>query len=179
MLLSASVRLLKQEYDLKHEVGYTFVKGDLHWSNDLIYKFASIAVFGGMMASLVGLGGGVVYNPLMMEFGVNPKVSSATSMYMIMLSTLSGTLQFLMMGILPVDYSIYLAIIVVVCTIIANLALSSLIGNSGRPSFIAIFLAAVIVLCTCIVLITALINVHTQLSDGEDIFSFNSYCNLR
>jgi uncharacterized membrane protein YfcA len=131
-----------------------------------------------MLSSLVGLGGGVIFNPLMLEFGVNPKVSSATSMYMIMLSTLSASLQFIFMGILPYDYAAYLAIVVVICTIIANLALATIIGNSGKTSVLALFLAGVIILCTVIVLFSAVFKVHSQLQEGQDIFKFNSYCSL-
>lgn len=114
ILLSASIRLVKNENELKVKTRYHFIEGDIHWNNSLISSFAGFAIFGGMMASLVGLGGGVVYNPLMLEFGVNPKVASATSMYMIMLSSLSSNLQFVFLGILPIDYAIFFSIVVAI-----------------------------------------------------------------
>mmetsp|Transcript_15414 Transcript_15414/g.17861 ORF Transcript_15414/g.17861 Transcript_15414/m.17861 type:complete len:80 (-) Transcript_15414:7-246(-) len=69
------------------------MKGDIRWTNRTIIKMTIFAVCGGMMTSLVGLGGGVIFNPLMISFGVHPKVSKATSLYMILLSTLSALFQ--------------------------------------------------------------------------------------
>ncbi len=46
-----------------------------------------LALFGGWIAGALGLGGGAIYNPILISMGVPAKVSTATGMYLIMFST--------------------------------------------------------------------------------------------
>ena len=46
--------------------------------------------FGGMVGAF-GLGGGVVFNPLLLGLGVLPQVTTATAMYMILFGTTAST----------------------------------------------------------------------------------------
>ena len=61
----------------------------------MIIKFSIYAVVAGFIASVFGIGGGVIINPLLLSFRVPTLVSSATGMYMIMFSTLSSSLLYL------------------------------------------------------------------------------------
>lgn len=107
------------------------------------------------MASLVGLGGGVIYNPLMLEFSVHPRVAGSTSMYLVLLGTLAATSQYIFMGLLPFDYAIGLGVVIIISTLVGNFTVSAFIERIGKPSIVAIILAAVIILCTVIVLGTS------------------------
>lgn len=51
---------------------YEFVKGDIIWTNGQITKMIIVAFAAGLMSSGLGLGGGVVYNPLLMAMGILP-----------------------------------------------------------------------------------------------------------
>mmetsp|Transcript_18863 Transcript_18863/g.21092 ORF Transcript_18863/g.21092 Transcript_18863/m.21092 type:complete len:115 (-) Transcript_18863:91-435(-) len=113
---------------------------------------AGIAIIGGSLSSLVGLGGGVIFNPLMIEFGVHPKVSGSTSIYLITISTFSATIQFMLLGILPIDYTLFLSCLVFIFIILGNLVINRIVEKIGKPSILAMFLADVIILCTIIVL---------------------------
>ena len=97
--------MLKKEHKLKQRVNYQFVKGDIEWTPSVIVRMLVIAILGGLLSSYVGLGGGIIFGPVMLEFGVHPRVSSSTSMYMVMLSTFVAVVQFFFMGVLPLDYS--------------------------------------------------------------------------
>lgn len=47
----------------------------------------AVASVGGGFASSVGLGGDIVFNPILIEIGIPPAVTAATSMYMILFSS--------------------------------------------------------------------------------------------
>jgi len=173
--LYASIDIVKKEYDIKKRVSYNFTKGDIQWENPIIIKLVFIALGGGMLASLVGLGGGVIFNPVILEFGVHPRVSSSTSMYLVMLNSMAATIQFAFSGILPIDYAIGLGIIIVIFTLIGNYSLNSFVRRLGKPSVLALFLAGVIILCTIIVLITSVVQIMNKFVADEDIFGFKSY----
>ena len=66
------------------------------------------AFLGGWVSGAFGLGGGSVFNPLMIELGVPPTVASSTGMYMIMFSTLASSVIYITHGALNLDYALWL-----------------------------------------------------------------------
>jgi uncharacterized membrane protein YfcA len=130
---------------------------------------------GGALSSLVGLGGGVIFNPLMLHFRVHPKVASSTSMYLVMLSTFAATMQFYSMGLIQTDYAIALGIISIIFILIGNSTVNSYVNKMGKPSVLVLFLAWVVVLCTVIVIGAGLAQVYIQVKEGGNVLAFNSY----
>ena len=59
----------------------------------LIFAFA-----GGWVGGALGLGGGSIFNPLMIALGVPPSVSTSTGMYMIMFSSAATTIIYFVYG---------------------------------------------------------------------------------
>ena len=53
-----------------------------------------------MVSGALGLGGGSIFNPIMITMGVPPVVSTSTGMYMVMYSTAASTLMYLGYGTL-------------------------------------------------------------------------------
>ena len=80
-----SVCIVSREYKAKLNWGYEFTDGDLSWTPKLITKFSIIAVLTGFLASIFGIGGGIIINPLLLllSFKVPIVVSSSTGMYLI------------------------------------------------------------------------------------------------
>lgn len=156
-------------------VRYKFIRGDIRWTNQVIMKMTVIAVIGGMISSLVGLGGGVVFNPLMIGFGVHPQVSTSTSMYMIMLSTFSAVVQFFWLEILPLDYTIGFGMVIIIATILGNIAINNIIKKLGTPSSLALFIASVMIMWTIIVFGSSVFDVIGRAKRGENLFSFKPY----
>lgn len=46
-------------------------------------KLIILGFVAGLIAAALGLGGGVMYNPLLISLNISPKVSSATGMHLI------------------------------------------------------------------------------------------------
>lgn len=125
---------------------------------------------------MVGLGGGVIFSPLMLHFGVHPKVASSTSMYLVMLSTFAATMQFYSMGLIQEDYAIALGIISIIFILIGNYSLSSMVSKMGKPSVLVLFLAWVVILCTVIVIGAGIVQVYMiEVVQGGSVFQANSY----
>lgn len=53
---------------------------------------------GGWVAGALGLGGGSIFNPLLLTMGVPPKVSSATGMYLVTFSKVAACLIYYLSG---------------------------------------------------------------------------------
>ena len=61
-------------------------EGDIHWTIDRMTLISCVSVAAGILASLLGIGGGMILSPLMLSLGVLPEVTSATSTFMIVRS---------------------------------------------------------------------------------------------
>ena len=85
---------------------------------------------GGWVAGALGLGGGVIFNPLLMSLGVPPKVSSATGMYMITFSKVATCVIYFVNGKLMMDYGLWIA---------AWSMVGSIIGLYGANIYMAKF----------------------------------------
>ncbi|RLN91066.1 hypothetical protein BBJ28_00022145 [Nothophytophthora sp. Chile5] len=81
--------------------GYHFVDGDIHWTKRRVFVFPSVCTIAGVAAGLLGIGGGMVKGPIMLEVGILPPVQSATTSFMILFTASSTTLQFAINGQFP------------------------------------------------------------------------------
>lgn len=76
-LLVAGITLFSAVYlkalylrKVKHE--YEFKKGDLKWTIPKLILLVTIAFMTGLVSGALGLGGGVIFNPLFLELGLHP-----------------------------------------------------------------------------------------------------------
>lgn len=81
--------------------GYEFSEGDLHWTKKKTTRLPFYCVIAGITAGLLGIGGGMVKGPIMLEMGVLPMVQVATANFMILFTSASTTLQFAIAGQFP------------------------------------------------------------------------------
>ena len=62
-----------------------------------------VSACAGVLAGLLGIGGGLVKGPLLLELGMRPQAAAATSGFMVLFTASSTTLQFLLAGALRAD----------------------------------------------------------------------------
>ena len=67
-----------------------------------------IGLMGGLFSGVLGLGGGTIFNPMMLAMGVNPVVANSTGMYMVMFSTLSSSILFIISGTLNITFGLWI-----------------------------------------------------------------------
>jgi uncharacterized membrane protein YfcA len=60
-------RFLINRHQVKLAAGFVFVQGDVKWTKDSIIKVSLASFLAGILASLLGLGGGMVLSPLMVR----------------------------------------------------------------------------------------------------------------
>ncbi|KAI9986973.1 hypothetical protein PInf_026079 [Phytophthora infestans] len=94
---------------------YPFDDGDIHWIKRRVLMFPAVCTTAGVAAGLLGIGGGMVKGPIMLETGVLPAVQSATASFMILFTASSTTLQFAINGQFPgefqFDYMVWFAFV--------------------------------------------------------------------
>lgn len=106
----AGYRLVSNEIAEKEQVGYEFVEGDLRMTFSNVSIFVGLSFIGSLLAAFSGLGPGVVFGGGMIIIGIEPRVSTATGMYLTFLMTASSSIQLLGMRKLKLDYLVYILV---------------------------------------------------------------------
>ena len=115
-----------------------------NWPVSQLMKCVVVVLFGGVVAGMLGFGGGMVLNPLMLEMGINPLVSSATSSLMVLFSASAATFSFAVSGRLNYQYALVYGCLCAVASIIGVAVISASVRRSGRGSQIVFTLALII-----------------------------------
>lgn len=125
------VRINKREQALKEKCGVASMT-DLSYRGRPLVLLLIFAFLGGWVSGAFGLGGGSVFNPLMIELGVAPTVSTSTGMYMIMFSTFASSVIYISYGALNVEFALWLGFWSVIGIMSGMVLVDSLIKKYNR-----------------------------------------------
>ena len=89
----------------KQMVDYPFVDGDVLWDWPKMVFYGKWTFVAGIVAGLIGIGGGMVLGPLMLQMNVLPQVSTATTATMIVLTSSYVAIMYVVGGMVPLDYA--------------------------------------------------------------------------
>eukprot|EP01061_Rhynchopus_euleeides_P014033 TRINITY_DN24337_c0_g1_i1.p1 TRINITY_DN24337_c0_g1~~TRINITY_DN24337_c0_g1_i1.p1 ORF type:complete len:513 (+),score=222.44 TRINITY_DN24337_c0_g1_i1:88-1626(+) len=81
------------------------IEGSVEWTSKMLLTAPLAAGGVGCVAGLLGLGGGELMAPLLLELGMLPKAASATSAYMIIWTTSSNIIHYSVGNDLPWGYA--------------------------------------------------------------------------
>ena len=62
----------RQEWRLKSKINYRYQSGDVEWNPGNTALYPALCIFAGICAGMFGIGGGIVFGPMMLEMGVHP-----------------------------------------------------------------------------------------------------------
>ncbi|KAG7385896.1 hypothetical protein PHYPSEUDO_000958 [Phytophthora pseudosyringae] len=148
---------------------YPFLEGDIHWIKRRVLTFPAVCSIAGVAAGLLGIGGGMVKGPIMLEAGVLPAVQSATASFMILFTASSTTLQFAINGQFPgefqFDYMVWFAFVGFVGGFCGLKCVGYLVKKYKRESIMVYMLAATIGLSAVAM---GAIGLRSTLSDIEN-----------
>ena len=114
------------------------------WSMSKLMHCVFVVLIGGIVAGMLGFGGGMVLNPLMLDLGMNPLVSSATSSVMVLFSASAATFSFAVSSRLNYQYAIIYGGVCAVASIFGVAVISTSVRRSGKGSRIVFTLAFII-----------------------------------
>eukprot|EP00007_Cunea_sp_BSH-02190019_P008149 CAMPEP_0174233258 /NCGR_PEP_ID=MMETSP0417-20130205/3343_1 /TAXON_ID=242541 /ORGANISM="Mayorella sp, Strain BSH-02190019" /LENGTH=570 /DNA_ID=CAMNT_0015311435 /DNA_START=144 /DNA_END=1852 /DNA_ORIENTATION=+ len=156
----------------KIAVGFQYLPGDIQWTQKTLIVLPSLSTLAGVAAGFLGIGGGMVKGPLMLHYDMIPQVASATSAFMIIFTSSSTTIQFLVLGRLPLDYALWYFCVGFVAAVGGHLLVAQMLKRYKKQSYVAFLLGGCI--ATSAVVMTALL--VYQMIVGEASFDFNSVC---
>lgn len=127
----------------------TFVDGDVDWNYRNSITIPLICLPCGLCAGLLGVGGGMVVAPLLVELGAQNEIIRATSTFTVLITASSSATQFVLMGKLPPFYALFFAMVGGLGTCLGQWAVERVIKRFRSTSVIVFGIAGVIFMSTC------------------------------
>ena len=129
-----AVHAAKKETALKKKFGNVGIaESDLDLSSTkMINTLLALGFGGGWVAGCVGLGGGAIYNPVLITLGVPPSVSSATGLYLVTFSKIASVLVYFLDDLLDVPYGFWIGLWSCIGMILGLCAAQVYMKRTGR-----------------------------------------------
>lgn len=108
------------------------VDSDIRFNCKQTSKILSLGFVGGFLAGAFGLGGGVIFNPVLLTMGLPPQVSAATGLYLVTYSKISTSLIYFLNGQMNIFYALWLGLWAVVGGVTGAAATWLYMKLSGR-----------------------------------------------
>jgi len=170
-------RRLRREHREKVRLGYEFQEGMVQWDarNSIVYPLCCF--FAGCAAGLLGIGGGLVLGPMLLEMNVRAEVSAATSSLMVLFTASCTSIQFAILGQLDIEYALWLGAFTSAGAVVGVLAVQYAVKKLGRPSAIILSLATVILASAILIPSFAIPDLISDVNEeGSDALKFHSFC---
>ena len=172
-----SCKFVAEEQAIKEKYGgINLAESDLIFRGSVLRNVLFLGFGGGWVAGALGLGGGVIFNPLLLAMGVPPKVSSATGMYLITFSKIATCVLYFIFGQLEIDYGLWIAFWSTVGAIIGLKGANWYMDKFGRQSIIVFFLTLILSISVIGVPIFGYNDLSKMVDRGESIMGFKSIC---
>ena len=140
--------------------------------------FVLIAFLGSFFSAVSGVGPGVIFNSVLIQYDMHPGVASATGMYLTMFTALSATINILINEGLDIPYSILICVLTLVGSIPGLFGQGWLVKvTGGRNQFTVMILLFFLLFILVTVLPLSIISTIRASDAGDDVTSFNSFCN--
>mmetsp|Transcript_26324 Transcript_26324/g.56439 ORF Transcript_26324/g.56439 Transcript_26324/m.56439 type:complete len:628 (+) Transcript_26324:734-2617(+) len=166
---------LMRETTVKKSVGYPFHSQDVLWDFQKTRFYAFFTFVAGIVAGLIGIGGGMVLGPLMLVMGIYPRVSTATTATMIVLTSSSVAILYITSGLVPWEYALTFFCTCFTGALIGKTYIDGYVKKTGKSSVLIFLLAMIIALATLGALVIALL----RLSAAEWCFAgFKNFCSI-
>jgi len=121
----------------KTRLQYEYLPTDVPWTVKNITGFPPFCFFAGLISSALGIGGSMITGPILLELGVHPQVSAATSATMVSFTAATSIVAFGLQNQIVLDYALFFS----------GLAMGScILGQSAGRYFIMKFKAPSLVM---------------------------------
>ncbi|KAI5084435.1 hypothetical protein GOP47_0000604 [Adiantum capillus-veneris] len=142
--------------------------GPMSWLSALAFV---TGFFGGML----GLGGGMIINPFLLELGMHPQATAATCSFMVFFASSLSAIQFWLLGRIPKEITLVSAALALVCSVVGVQGIQTIIKKYRRVSLIVFAVSIVMGLSAALMAIFGSWDVVIQIEQGE-YMGFRSPC---
>lgn len=146
---------------------------DLKLTPDRVTSLSTVSLLAGVLAGMLGIGGGMLLGTRMIDMGLNGQQATATSGFFIVFTSSLALFQTLIGGELNLQDFLYFSSLTAIGAFSVSFVLKRLVDKYKRPSIM------LFALCYAIIIGVAVMPFYTIIRTMEDpkvIFGFGSLC---
>ncbi|KAG1368243.1 sulfite exporter TauE/SafE family protein 5 [Cocos nucifera] len=140
-----------------------------------MFVFPPAALFTGVFSGIFGIGGGLVVNPMLLQIGLPPQNTAATTIFMVLFSASMSTVQHVILGMKGIYQATIYAMVCFVASAIGLAILERAVEKSGRVSLIVFMVSMVMALSLVSITFFGGIDAWRQYTGGSCI-GFKPLC---
>ena len=167
---------IETEYSYRKIINFPYDERDIVWTKPTIIKLAFIGLLAGFIAGVIGIGGGVVLGPILLDLGIHPIVGSVTTNMLVLITSSSTTFQFILFKMLNLEYGIICIIFSALGSYCGTYLVNTYVKKTGKQSFIVLVLFCVVIISAVVLPLSSLLNIIDDYRKGYNIFEFESLC---
>jgi len=119
-------------------------EGMLQWTDETLVLYPILSTVAGFLGGFLGIGGGIIMGPLLLELGMAPEASQATTAMFVFLSSSLASIQFMVLGKAMPEYAIWFTSWVIVFTFVGQTGIDYVLRKYQRSSLIVLSIAGII-----------------------------------
>jgi len=173
MMYFVSQKLVKRNIQVIESYHTKISKSDFKLNHKTTQKLAFLSTLAGVLAGLLGIGGGMIMNPTLLDIGVSAPEVAATSGFFVVQTSFISLFQSLLYQDVPLLEEGFFFLISLLGSFIVSFLLSFLIKRTNRPSIILFSLIIVLVLS---IIITPVFEIWQNLSNLKKLVEFGHVC---
>jgi len=146
-----------------------------------LYKQEEVSIlltFGvGTLSSIVGIGGGLVLNPMLLAAGMDPTSTTATVSVLLLMSCSAASTMLALAGAIPLVPMCVLTLASFLGSLSGKTIIGWIVAKTGRTSTLVFLLAAFMICSSSAIILESGVNIVKEISEGENPFHrFSSPC---
>eukprot|EP00747_Dinoflagellata_sp_TGD_P099077 gnl/TRDRNA2_/TRDRNA2_167633_c2_seq3.p1 gnl/TRDRNA2_/TRDRNA2_167633_c2~~gnl/TRDRNA2_/TRDRNA2_167633_c2_seq3.p1 ORF type:complete len:629 (+),score=86.28 gnl/TRDRNA2_/TRDRNA2_167633_c2_seq3:118-2004(+) len=142
-----------------------------------IIRFPVVGFLAGGLGGLLGIGGGMIMSPVLVEVGMHSEAVQATTAVFVFISSSLATIQFLVLGMHVWHYALMYSIITVFATLLGQFLCDVYVRKHKRYSMITMAITGVLLFSLTALMIVGSMQVAEDFENGNQLwFSTSRLC---
>merc|ERR550537_205738 len=144
-------------------------EGLLTWTPTTMWQYPLMAVVAGFLGGFLGIGGGIIMGPLLLELGMSAEANQATTAMFVFLSSSLATVQFVVLGKTMPQYAFWFTTWVIVSTFVGQTLIYFILQKYQRSSLIVLSIAGIIAGSLVMMTLIGAMDLVTDIMRGADM----------
>merc|ERR1719486_1770011 len=154
-------------------------EGMLAWTPSTLWMYPLVSTTAGFLGGFLGIGGGIIMGPLLLELGMTNEASQATTAMFVFLSSSLATIQFVVLGKTMPQFVAWFTFWVVLSTFIGQTGIDYLLRKYKRASVIVLSIAGIIAGSLVMMSFIGLAEVYNDIQRGANMgFKPHNLCTM-
>ncbi|ESQ55253.1 hypothetical protein EUTSA_v10025170mg [Eutrema salsugineum] len=131
--------------------------------------FPVMSFLAGLLGGIFGIGGGMLISPLLLQAGIPPQITAATTSFMVFFSATMSAVQYLLLGMQNTEAAYLFSLICFFASLLGLVLVQKAVAQFGRASIIVFSVGTVMSLSTVLMTSFGALDVWTDYVAGKDM----------